>query len=762
MAPRDEPAYPHAVDGIFSDASTAHAHELTADEFVWLLGSLASFHQIAFEPALLLNRFVAPHTRAQVEQALQELGLETQVLEGRDLSSSHRAVAALGWLRDKPHPALITALDHEHLQLFLPGAAPEPEPITHHELAQRLSGPLLITHPKVPEPASDTADTPKRFGFRWFVPELLKHKRIWREVLLASAAIQLLALGMPLMTQAIIDKVVVHRTQSTLIALGIGLALFAVFSAIFGWIRQRLILHTGVRIDAVLASSVFNHLVQLPPRYFQQRPTGVIAARLQGVESIRDFLASAAVSLVLDLPFLSICLAIMLSYSVSLTLMVLGILGLIVGASVVVAPLFQTRLNREFMLGARNQGFMTEYIAGMDTVKSLQMEPVLQRRFGDYQAAYLQAGFETRQVANTYNTVASALEQTMSLLILIVGAWIVMQPPASPEQVFTIGMLVAFQMFASKLSQPLMRLVGLWQQFQQARLSVQRLGDLMDTPAEPYRLLPTRAQRRDAAHSALIDIQQLAFRYADDRPYLYENLNLSIRAGECVALMGPSGCGKSTLARLLQGFYAPTRGAIVIDGIDTRYLSANELRSHFGVVPQETVLFSGTVLDNLLAANPRATFDEVAAVCRMAEIHSVIEQLPQGYQTEIGERGAGLSGGQRQRIAIARALLKRPRVLIFDEATSNLDQATAESFAHTVEQLRGEVAILFITHAPIGTLRFDRVIRLGQTQPSNPESSPLQGEANLESPPLQGEVDIESPPLQGKVDIESPPLQGEG
>jgi subfamily B ATP-binding cassette protein HlyB/CyaB len=535
----------------------------------------------------------------------------------------------------------------------------------------------------------------------------------------------LLALGMPLMTQAIIDKVVVHRTESTLLALGVGLAIFLVFSSVFTWIRQRLILATGVRIDAVLSSAVFRHLVALPPRYFQQRPTGVIAARLNGIESIRDFLASAAISLVLDLPFLSICLAIMFSYSVPLTAIALGILALIVAASLLVAPVFQAKLNREFLLGARNQAFVTEYVAGMDTVKSLQMEPILTRRFGDYQAAYLQAGFETKQVANTYNVVATTLEQAMGLLILVFGAWIVMTPPAAPEAVFTVGMLVAFQMFASKLSQPIMRLVGLWQQFQQARLAVARLGDLMDAPTEPYSLVPARSTSRPSPLAgegpgergkALIEIRHLAFRHAEDRPFLYEDLNLSIRAGECIAIMGPSGCGKSTLARLLQGFYQPTRGAILIEGIDARHLAANELRATFGVVPQETVLFSGTVLENLLLANPQASFEEVVAACRAAEIHPVIEQLPQGYQTEIGERGAGLSGGQRQRIAIARALLKNPKVLIFDEATANLDAETAASFARTIDALRGRVAILFITHAPIGTLKFDRVICLGAPQ----------------------------------------------
>lgn len=737
MAPRGEAlAFAGgATDATQSSASTPAAEALSADAFGWLVGSLCSLHRIPFDAELLAQRYVPPHTPAQLQQALHELGIATRSLAARELKGP--AAAAIGqgsfafaWLRPAgadgaAQPVLLVRAAADAVLAF-PALAEVPLSMPAEEFAKRLVGPLIVTTRHVPEPAdADAVQSAPRFGFRWFAPELLKHKRIWRDVLAASAAIQLLALGMPLMTQAIIDKVVVHRTESTLIALAIGLAIFLLFSSALTWMRQRLILATGIRIDAVLSAAVFRHLVALPPRYFEHRPTGVIAARLNGIESIREFLASAAISLILDLPFLSVALAIMFSYSVSLTAIALGLLAAIVVASLVVAPVFQAKLNREFLLGARNQAFVTEYVAGIETVKSLQMEPVLQQRFGDYQAAHLAASFETKQVANTYNVIASTLEQALGLLILVVGAWIVMQPPAAPEAVFTVGMLVAFQMFASKLSQPIMRLVGLWQQFQQARLAVKRLADLMDAPTEPYRLLPARPTSAPAAPAetesrprskALVEICHVAFRHADDRPFLYEDLNLTIHAGECIALMGPSGCGKSTLAKLLQGFYQPTRGAILIEGIDARYLSANELRATFGVVPQETVLFAGTLLDNLLLANPQASFADVVAACRMAEIHDVIERLPQGYQTEIGERGAGLSGGQRQRIAIARALLKQPKLLIFDEATSNLDQATAESFARTIDALRGRVAILFITHAPIGTLRFDRVIRLGEPQ----------------------------------------------
>jgi subfamily B ATP-binding cassette protein HlyB/CyaB len=293
----------------------------------------------------------------------------------------------------------------------------------------------------------------------------------------------------------------------------------------------------------------------------------------------------------------------------------------------------------------------------------------------------------------------------MSLLILVVGAWLVMTTTS-----LTIGMLVAFQMFASRLSQPMLRLVGLWQQFQQSRIAVARLGDVMNAPTEPYSLSRSRVQGDKGA----IEIEDLAFRYAENLPLLYDGFAASIAPGQLVAIMGPSGSGKSTLAKLLQGFYQPARGALRIDGVDIRYFSANELRAHFGVVPQETTLFSGTILDNLQLANPLASFEQVVAACRMAEIHSVIEALPNGYQSAIGERGAGLSGGQRQRLAIARALLKGPRILIFDEATSSLDPQTAEQVGRTINALKSKATILFIAHALPKTLQPDQIVRIGE------------------------------------------------
>jgi ATP-binding cassette, subfamily B, bacterial HlyB/CyaB len=681
---------------------------------LWLLGSLCGLYRIPFDPRLVELEFPPPGSLSTFMAAAAALGLKvgsgTQPDDWRPLP-----LPAIAFLRAVPEhqhsaevplqPALVVKTDGHKLLYFRAGSqVPETMPVAEAEA--RLEPDLILVSreeagKKVEIPGFEQEKKP--FGFRWFVPELLKHRAIWRDVLLASLSIQLVGLATPLFTQVIIDKVVVHQTHSTLVVLGVALVMFMLFTSGMTWLRQYLVLHTGNRIDAVLGSQVFRHLLRLPLPYFEHRPTGTLVARLHGVETIREFVSGAAVTLVLDLPFLLIFLAVMFAYSWQLSLIAVGLLGTISVISFLVAPVFRERLNQQFMLGARNQSFLTEYVSGMATVKSLQMEADIDRKYGDYLAQYLAAGFATKQVGNTYNVIANGLEQVMTLAILIVGALLVMENSG-----FTVGMLVAFQMFAGRMSQPLLRLVGLWQEFQQANIAVQRLGDIVDMPQEPHTLTPSRENQGPGR----LELQQVAFRYSEHHPWLYRNLDMTFQPGRLTVLMGPSGCGKSTLAKLLLGFYQPNEGQINLDGKDIRHLAANELRALFGVVPQETVLFAGTLYENLVMAHPHASFEDVIQACKAAEIHDVIEKLPQGYQTEIGERGTGLSGGQKQRIAIARALLKRPKILIFDEAVSNLDQATSEHFAKTINKLKKSVTIIFVTHQVPGGLGVDELIHM--------------------------------------------------
>jgi len=719
--------------------------EVTCEDILWLLGSLSGLFRIPFDAALIAQAYPPPHTVATFHEAARSIGLRTGTCglarrgwqqlplpavaflrplpavrpEGIPASlpePPEPAAAAVGEAPSPPAPgvALIVKADADQLVYFRAGSR-MPETLRTADAPSRLEPQLILV-------AKDHAGTgqedipgftveKKPFGFRWFVPELLKHQRIWRDVLLASLAIQLVGLSVPVFTQVIIDKVIVHQTQSTLIVLGVALVIFMLFNSGMTWLRQYLVLHTGNRIDAVLGSEVFRHLLRLPLPYFEQRPTGTLVARLHGVETIREFVSGAAVTLVLDLPFLFIFLAVMFAYSWQLSLIAVGLLGVIALISVLVTPMFRERLNRQFMLGARNQSFLTEYVCGMATVKSLQMEPDLDRKYGDLLAQYLAAGFSTRQVGNTYNVIASGLEQAMTLSLLIVGALLVMRNDG-----FTVGMLVAFQMFAGRMSQPMLRLAGLWQEFQQASIAVKRLGDIVDMPQEPHALTPSRESAQSGPGRGRIDIQDLAFRYSEHHPWLYRKLDLRFKPGHLSVIMGPSGCGKSTLAKLLLGFYLPVEGRITLDGKDIHHLAANELRSAFGMVPQDTVLFAGTLYDNLLMAHPHASFEDVITACKAAEIHDTIEHLPQGYQTPIGERGTGLSGGQKQRIAIARALLKRPQILVFDEAVSNLDQPTAEHFARTINNLKGRVTMIFITHQIPKGLQVDEVFTFGGRQ----------------------------------------------
>ncbi len=707
---------------------------LSSRDLLWSLGSLCALHRISFSAELIEREFPlaarsadeAPtYDESTLIRAAQALGFRIKAIRFAARKAQSLPLPLLVLLQGDSGSslALITAADPDHIVYFQPGSQ-QAITCSAAEFDTLHTGAAWLATPQ-PEAVRDddgqsnsscgassaglgASSIISKFGFAWFRPELMRHKKVWRDVLWASLALQLVALATPLFTQAIIDKVVVHRTQSTLIAIGIAMAIFTVFNALMSWGRQYLVLHTGNRVDAVLGAAVWEHLLKLPTRYFEHRPTGVVAARLHAVETIREFVSGAAVSLILDLPFLVICLGVMLYYSVPLTALAVGILLIIAVASFLMAPIFQRQLNEQFLLGARNQAFVTEHIAGFETVKTLQMEPQLRQRYSGYLATLLSSSFKTKQIANTYNTFATTLEQIMTLGILILGAYLVMTPePGAP--VFTVGMLVAFQMFAGKLSQPVLRIVGLWTQFQQASLSVQRLGDVMNAPAEPYSLTPKRAHDGQGK----IEIEGLAFRYSEQHPLLYRNMHLSLRPGQTLAIMGLSGSGKSTLAKLLLGFYQPSEGSIQIDGIDIRNLSANELRAYFGVVPQETILFSGTILANLQAGNPGATFEQVTQAARLAGIHETVERLPQGYETEVGERGVGLSGGQKQRLAIARALIKRPKILIFDEATSALDAQTSEAFAKTINQLKGKVTMLFITHAMPKGLLVDGVLKIG-------------------------------------------------
>lgn len=691
-------------------ASPARVRSLDVRALLWVTERLSRHFALPVDGAETLRTCPPPCSDAQLHERLAALGLSVEVTRTAIPDSDSVVVA---WNADDEGSAvpMLAWQDREtgvlRVETFGQAGAETVAladfPPPGGAAVWRVTTPAVATVDDhgVSEPSIRGAGG--RFGLRSFVPEILRHRAVWRDVLVASAVLQGLALGLPLLTQVVIDKVVVHHTRSTLAVVAVALVAIVLFSAIMQWLRQYLVVHTGNRIDAALGARVIGHLLRLPPSFFEHRSTGGIVSRLQGIETIREFVSGAAITLLLDVPFLLIFLAIMAVYSLPLTAIALACLTLIAIVSAVVTPRLRAHLDRQFILGARHQALLTEYVAAMPTVKTLQIESVVRQRYETTLADSLAASFRTRMLGNTYQVTAGSVEQLMSVAILAAGAVLVMSPSG-----FTVGMLVAFQMFASRMAQPLLRLVGLWQEFQRASVAVSRLGDLLDAPAEAHR------SRSAAPVEASGDLrfEGVSFRYGPDRPWLYRGLDLTVTRGGVTLLVGASGVGKSTLTKLLLGFETPSEGAIRFGDRDLAALASNERRALFGVVPQETVLFAGTVRDNLLLASPHATFDDLVMACRLAGIHDDVAQMPAGYDTMLGEHGAGLSGGQRQRLAIARALLRRPRILVFDEATSHLDPATGEAFVRTVNALRGQATILFIAHAVPRGLVVDQVARL--------------------------------------------------
>ena len=692
---------------------------LAAGDVLWALGSLCNLHRQPFDAAAFARRTPPPHRVSTLVDALAASGFEASVVRATVAALARAPMPCVALMRsprgeaaqaDDPatvtqalRPALVVSAARGRVVWFAAGSR-APCESGAEAFARGASGTAILVRRPAGVAGDDAGDEPRRpFGFSTVLTELARHRGIVRDVLAASLALNLAALALPLASQAIIDKVIVNQATGTLAVVACALALLIGFSALLSWLRQYLVVHTGTRVDAVLGSRVYAHLLQVPPGYFERRPVGVLVARLNGVETIREFLTGAAVTVALDVPFALVFVAVMALYSTPLTLVALVAIAGLAALSLAVAPPLQRRLNEQFTTGARAQALATESLTGIETVKALELERAFARRYDDALAAYLHAGFSTRQLANGYQAASGALEQAMTAAILCTGAWLVMRGDD-----FTIGMLVAFQMLAARVSQPVLRLAGLWQHFQQAAIAVRRLADIMDVPAEPQAgvaLAPGGAAR--------LTFSSVGFRHGD-AAWVLRGVNLDVAPGECVVVTGPSGCGKSTLCRLASGFAFATEGSVRLDGRDTRTLAADTLRGALGVVPQDTVLFAGTVLDNLLLGHAHASQADVEAASRRAGVHDAIAALPDGYRTRVGERGVGLSGGQKQRIAIARALLRSPRLLLLDEPMSQLDAAAAAEVARAISALKGTTTIVVVSHVVPPTLAADRIVDLGR------------------------------------------------
>ncbi len=529
----------------------------------------------------------------------------------------------------------------------------------------------------------------RNFDFSWFVPAILKYRKLLTEVLVVSFVLQILALVSPLFFQVVIDKVLVHHGLTTLDVLCFGLLVVGVFEAVLGGLRTYLFSHTTNRIDVELGAMLFRHLMALPLPYFQARRVGDSVARVRELENIRNFLTGSALTVVLDLFFTIVFVAVMAYYSWPLTFIVLGAIPFYILLQVAVTPILRARLNEKFNRGAENQSFLVESVTGIETVKSMAVEPQLQRKWEDQLAGYVSASFRANNLQNISGQFAGFISKLSTLLILWVGARQVLNGE------LTVGQLVAFNMLAGRVNQPVLRLVQLWQDFQQTGISVERLGDILNTPAEPAYNPGKSTPPRLTGH---IRFENVVFRYRPDLPPVLKGFSFEIKPGEIVGLVGKSGSGKSTIAKLLQRLYVPESGRILIDGYDLSTLDPAWLRKQIGVVPQDSFLFNRSIRDNIALSDPGLSMEAVIRAATLAGAHDFVSEMPEGYDTIVGEHGASLSGGQRQRIAIARALIHDPRILIFDEATSALDADSEELILGHLRRICEKRAVLMIAH----------------------------------------------------------------
>ena len=638
-----------------NNAQEASAPQL--DSGLVCLVMLARLHDLSANPDALQHQFGRPgqpFNELDILRAAKELGLKAKAVDSDWERLQKTQLPCIA--QDAAGRFFILARVAEDKVLVQDPKNSSPSAVPKETFLENWSGKLIMLTRR-----ARLGEQLRQFDIRWFIPALLKYKHILSEVIVASFFIQLFALITPLFFQVVIDKVLVHKGLTTLDVLAVGLLVVSFFEVVLGGLRTYIFSHTTNRIDVELGARLFRHMMRLPLSYFENRRVGGLVARVKELDSIRNFITGSSLTLVIDLFFTFVFIIVLYYYSPVLTYIVLGTIPFYILVAVVVTPILRARLEEQFQRGAANQAFLVEAINGVETLKAGAVEPQCQRRWEEQLAEYVKAGFKATSLGNIASQSTAFINKITILLILWVGAHLVMSGDLS------VGQLVAFNMIAGRVSGPILRLAQLWQDFQQARISVERLGDILNAQPEPA-FNPGRGSLPNL--EGKIEFDKVTFRYNPDGQEVLRNISLEIKPGEVIGIVGRSGSGKSTLTKLVQRLYVPQSGRVLVDGVDLAMMEPAWLRRNIGVVLQENMLFNRSVRENIALSNPAIPVERVIDAAKLAGAHEFILELAEGYDTQIGERGSTLSGGQRQRIAIARALITNPRILIFDEATS--------------------------------------------------------------------------------------------
>jgi ATP-binding cassette, subfamily B, bacterial HlyB/CyaB len=668
------------------------------------LSLIAGYYHIAADPAQLSHQLALTGRLAGAEDIVRGaniLGLKSRILKGVTAKR----------LASTPFPAII-GLNGGAFGVLgvgsVQGRARLIDPIvravqelTIEEIGDLCSGELVLIARRLGGAGID----PNTFGFRWFLPSLLRYRRPLAHVLVASLFVQLFALATPIFFQLVVDKVLVHKGMSTLVVLVVGMVTLGLFETILQFLRAYTLSHTTNRMDVELGRRLFHHLFRLPLAYFETRAAGQTVARMRELETIRSFLTGQGLTSLLDLVFTLVFIGVMFIYSVKLTLVVLVSIPVYVIIAGMLRPVLREQINEKFNRGARSQQFLVESIVGAQTLKAASVEPMMQAQWEERLASYVRTSFDAGVTGALGQNMIQYVSKVTTALILFIGAQSVI------EGSMTVGELIAFNMIASQVVQPILRLSQLWQDFQQVQVSVARLGDILNAPPEPVpQSLLTLPPPRGA-----IEFRNVTMRYRPDAADALRNVSLSIEPGEVLGIVGPSGSGKSTLTKTIQRLYSPQSGQVVIDGVDVAQLDPGWLRRQIGVVLQENILFNRTIHENIALGDPAMPRVMVMQAARLSGADEFIAQLPQGYDTMIEERGANLSGGQRQRIAIARALVVNPRILILDEATSALDYESERIIQQNMRSIVRGRTVIIIAHRLAAVRPCTRIVGMQQS-----------------------------------------------